>query len=290
MELSAATIVFGHAAGAVLLGTLYFRRYALARPPIGVFTLLDVGVVLCGIVLVPLLYLSLASWLVGGLLALGALSAIYVAGEPVLRSRGVLWMVVCGVAAAELWIATSVGPDATPFRILNNAVVVLAAVGFANLWAQSGMKARDAAVLGGALTVYDLVATSWLSLMGDLLARVAALPFAPLVAWPVESGGYLGIGLGDLLLATVFPLVMRKAYGRAAGWTSVGLSIGGMVGSFTAANLFGATVFPVMVVLGPLMVLQYVRWASLRGAERTTATYLQAEPRPVINLQDGCLR
>jgi hypothetical protein len=36
--------------------------------------------------------------------------------------------------------------------------------------------------------------------------------------------------------------------------------------------------FPVMTVLGPLMVLQYLSWSRRRGPERTTRQYLQAEP------------
>jgi hypothetical protein len=33
-----------------------------------------------------------------------------------------------------------------------------------------------------------------------------------------------------------------------------------------------------MVVLGPLMVLQYAYWRRRRGVEHTTWQYLQAEP------------
>jgi hypothetical protein len=279
MDLWAVVIVLGYAAGAVVLGTLYFRTYAMTRPPIGVFNLSDVAVLLCGIVLVPLLYLALPAWLVSGLLALGALSALYVAGEPVIRSRGVLWAAISAAAAAELWLVVGDGPDAMSFHVVNNAVVLLVAASIANLWAQSGMRARDAAILGVALAVYDLVSTSWLPLMGDLLARVAVLPFAPLVAWTDGDGTWLAIGLGDLLLATVFLLVMRKAYGATAGRVALGLSIGGIVGAFVAAGLAGIELFPVMVVLGPLMLAQYCLWTSLHGAERTTWMYLQAEPR-----------
>ena len=32
-------------------------------------------------------------------------------------------------------------------------------------------------------------------------------------------------GLGDVLLATVFPLVMRKAYGRLAGLLAMSLAL-----------------------------------------------------------------
>jgi len=47
-------------------------------------------------------------------------------------------------------------------------------------------------------------------------------------------------------------------------------------------------IFPVMVVLGPLMVLQYAYWRRRRGKERTTWQYLQAEPTPRwVGLQSG---
>jgi hypothetical protein len=34
--------------------------------------------------------------------------------------------------------------------------------------------------------------------------------------WPSGANQWLSGGLGDLLLAAVFPLVMRKAFGRTA--------------------------------------------------------------------------
>jgi hypothetical protein len=117
--------------------------------------------------------------------------------------------------------------------------------------------------------------------MGDLIARVAELPFAPLLVWPVGSDGqWLGLGLGDLLLATVFPLVMRRAYGTLPGVAALGLGLGGIVGVLALAHVEVVTLFPVMVVLGPLMVLQYAWWARRRGPERTTWEYLQSEGRP----------
>jgi hypothetical protein len=102
-------------------------------------------------------------------------------------------------------------------------------------------------------------------------ARVSRLPFAPLVGWPAgQDGRWAAIGLGDLLVATVFPPVMRKAYGRAAGWAAlvVGAALLGAVVALGA--LGGIRLVPVMAVLGPAMVLQYVGWARRRGAERTT--------------------
>jgi hypothetical protein len=77
-----------------------------------------------------------------------------------------------------------------------------------------------------------------------------------------------------LLLATVFPLVMRKAFGRAAGITAMVIALLAL-GTMLALPL--KVVFPAMVVLGPLMVLQYLYWRRQRGQERTMWQYLQEE-------------
>lgn len=78
-----------------------------------------------------------------------------------------------------------------------------------------------------------------------------------------------------MLLATVFPLVMRKAFGCSAGMIALALALAA-IGTLLALPLQGA--FPVMVVLGPLMMLQYLFWCRRCGRERTTWQYLQEEP------------
>jgi hypothetical protein len=167
------------------------------------------------------------------------------------------------------------------FLAVNDLVLSAAIAGVANLWVQSGMRARDAAVLGCLLTVYDFLATARLPLTSALLARVTAMPFALVVAWPTGgTGQWVGLGLDDVLFAAVSPLVLRKAFGRSAGLGALIVSLGtlGVLLSLAALGLLRAT-FPVMVVLGPLMVAQYAYWIRRRGAERTTREYLQAEPR-----------
>ena len=140
------------------------------------------------------------------------------------------------------------------------------------------MKATDVAVLGGVLALYDLVATSLLPLTTDLILRLASIPFAPVVSWGVGPDRLL-IGLGDLLLATVFPLVMRKAFGRSAGIAAIAINLGMIAAIMAFLVLTKVEVaLPVMTGLGPLMVLQYVFWKRKRGAERTTWQYLQTEP------------
>ena len=81
-------------------------------------------------------------------------------------------------------------------------------------------------------------------------------------------------------MATAFPLVLRKAYGRRAGLVAlaVGLAMITLLMILGAAGLLPG-VFPVMVLLGPLMVGQYTFWRHRLGPERTTWQYQQAEPR-----------
>jgi hypothetical protein len=84
--------------------------------------------------------------------------------------------------------------------------------------------------------------------------------------------------MGDLLLATVFPLVMRKAFGRAAGMmaATISLALIALLLALAVMRLLPA-LFPVMIVLGPLILVQYGYWRGRRGRERTTWQYLQAE-------------
>ena len=188
----------------------------------GVFDLGDVALLLGAVVLAPLLYLALPRWAAAGLLGLGVLGALLVVLEPVLgagRGARLAWPLALALLAADAAAALLPGAPAAAALAVNNAVLVLAVVGVTNLWAQSGLTARAAAVLAGALAVYDVVTTAWLPLTDALLGRLAGLPFAPLVAWPAGPASGLGIGLGDLLLATVCPLALRKAYGRRAGHT-----------------------------------------------------------------------
>ena len=276
----ASMVVLGHIAAAVILSWLYFRRYVMTRPPIGVFNLGDVAIMIGAIILVPFLYLLVPTWILASLLALASISLLYFTWEPVLRSAWAIWLVTILLAGADLVTALVPVIPAIWFFAVNNIVLVISVVGVTNLWAQSGMKARDAAILGAALTVYDLIATSILSLMSDLFVRLEGLPFAPELAWPTSTTGeWIGIGLGDVVLAAVFPLVMRKAFGRTSGILAMTIGLGAislLIVSLISGVLVGT--FPVMVVLGPLMVLQYVYWNRKLKQERTTRQYLQAEP------------
>jgi hypothetical protein len=230
------------------------------------------------IILVPYLYLALPLWLVAAIFASAMLSILIFVGEPVLRARWANWVFALSLVGADVWTNLYFGATSTVFFLVNNIVLVLAVVGVTSLWAQSGIKARDVAVLGGVLALYDLVATSLLPLMTDLIERLVSIPLAPVVSWGDGSERFV-IGLGGLLLATVFPLAMRKAFGRSAGIAAMAINLGAIAATMAFLQLARLEVaVPLMTGLGPLMLLQFGYWVRRRGPERTTWEYLRAEP------------
>ncbi|HEX6510457.1 MAG TPA: hypothetical protein VF221_22745 [Chloroflexota bacterium] len=285
-------IVLGFTAAAAVASWDYSRRFQLARPPIGVMTLGDVAVMIGATIVVPYLYLRLPLWLVAGLFALGVLLVLYTMAEPVLHARWAIWLVALILLATDMGTNARFGATSLPFLLANNVVLTLVIVGVANLWAQSGTKARDVALLAGTLGIYDVIATSFLPVTNDLFHHLAGMPLTPMLAWGSGSN-QLGIGLGDVLLATVFPLVMRKAFGRTAGLVAAALSLCAIALMATALALLDIrAAIPVMAALGPLMLLQYRYWMRRQGSDRTTWQYVRAElygsraPALPITIQD----
>jgi hypothetical protein len=274
-------VVNGVAAAAVVGAWASFRRFHPPRPPIGVFNRVDVVVMLAGLVAVPYLYLVLPPWLAAAFLAVGVLSILTLALQPVVSRPSLRWVAVAALLVADVVLAVTAGAGSPSFMAVNDVVLLTVVVGTAAFWAQSGMRATDLALLIAGVTVYDLFATSQISVMAEMFHRLSAVPFVPLVSWG-EPGRVLSAGLGDLLVAALFPLVMRKAFGRAAGVAALVSALVVMVTMLSALYLTQAhTLIPAMVVLGPLMLLQIAYWRRARGAERRTWQYLEAEPLAV---------
>lgn len=266
------------AIGSLAFAWVYFLHAEITRPPIGVTNMWDIIFMMAGILLIPYLYLLLPLWFVTALLFIETASVIYFLFEPVVVAKIALWVLALGPALADIAAATMYGVHSNVFYLINNLVLVLVVVGISNLWAQGGMKARHAAILAGYLAVYDFVFTALLPVTDNLFARLAGLPFAPMFAWSAGSEGqWLAIGLGDVLLAAVFPLVMLKAFGRRAGLLGMALALGVIcvLLIFPSLGLLRAA-FPVMVVLGPVMIAQYVLWLRRRGTERTARQFATA--------------
>ena len=270
-------VVAGCVTGALLLSWCYFARCALTRPPLGVINGWDVGAMIGGIAIAPLLYLGLPGALATAVLAVGVLGLLYALAEPLFRARWARWLTVLALQGAD--IAAGVGHAGPIDWAINDGVIILVVVGLANLWAQGGITARALVVLAAFLSVYDVAATSWLPLTNRLMAQVGSGPFAPVVGWGTGRQ-HLEIGVGDLVLAALFPLVMRKAYGDAAGATALALALatlGGLLAAVGAGDGGRGVVLPTMAVLGPAMVAHYIWWARRCGGERTTADYRRAQ-------------
>jgi len=257
---------------------LLFRRVTLTRPPIGVIGLGDVAFVVVIVVFLPFLYLAVPPFVAALILLIVMTSILAVICGAVLPGRLGL-AVAIALAAADVAVSMTAGGSDLAL-VVNDVVVGLAIVGVANLWAQAGMRAAHLAVLAAGLTVYDIVATSVMTQTGELMERLAGLPFAAIIAWPSGAPGeWLGIGVGDLLVASTFAIVFRKAYGRTAGLVAAASAIGCIALLLVLANMrvFSGT-FPVMVILGPVVIVEFLLWRSRRGPERTMQRYLTEEP------------
>ena len=148
MTVLAFLVVAGFSALAIFMGWYYFRRYALTRPAIGVYSLEDIALMLAFIVLVPFIYLWLPLWVAVGLMVLASSSILYYTFEPIFRRRAFVWLGVGGFIATDFLVALLAGSESNLFLGVNNLLLIILVAGLSNLWAQSGMKARDAAVLG----------------------------------------------------------------------------------------------------------------------------------------------
>jgi hypothetical protein len=254
---------------AILLGVFYFLRVEVDRPPVGVYTLGDVMVMMTAVLVIPVVYLALPSSAVATVLGLMTVFAIQITLAPLLSGRVAL-LVAFGAAALDLVLFLSASTAATAW---NNALLLILVIGVCNLYVQSGIKARDVAVFASLLAGYDLVATTLLPTMGDFLRKVIDLPFAPVFAgWGGPDP--VVIGLGDVLMFVLWTLVSFKAFGRDAGWLAAGASLA-LAATLVLAMRTGLLTepFPVMVPAGPLMALQYLFWRRVRGPERTMAAY-----------------
>ena len=270
-------IVLAGASMAILGAWAYFRRYRIVRPPVGVFNRNDMVLLMAGIIIMPYLYLLLPIWLAGTLLGLVTCSILYTIWEPVLQARTTIWLVVLLNMGLDLTTAWWFGANHEVFVIINDFIVLLICIGVSNLWVQGGIKARNVMMLAVFLTLYDTIATSILPLMHDMMLHLAPLPFAPTMVWG-NGNALAGIGLGDLILAATFPLVMRKAFSRRAGLLAL-LLMPSVIAGMILLQIIMPTkgIFPAMLFLGPVMILQYFFWHRHQKRERTMWQYYEQE-------------
>lgn len=267
----------GAVAAITAAGAVYFARVRMPRPPVGKYELPDVAVMTAVVVAAPLAYLAMPRTLVAVVFGLTFCAALQFTLAPLIGG-GRAWLASTVSVAATAACAFADLPVAV--TALTDVLLAVAVVGVANMWAQSGMRSVHATWFAGVLCCYDMVATGLTSVMDRFAAQVMGLPFAPLLA-VTQGRPPVALGLGDLLLLVLFPLVALKAFGRVAGLLAAGV---GVAVSASVSLLFGLGVltgaFPLLTALGPLIVLQHVLWSRARSGERTTAEWRAGTPRP----------
>jgi hypothetical protein len=252
----------------------YLSRYEIERPPVGVYTFPDIVFMATAVVVVPLLYLHVPIAIEACVFGIVLLTILYYTLQPALPRRAALACAVALLATdAALGVLATPGASRTAYLVVNDAVLALALLGVANLYAQSGMRAAHVALLAGILAAYDYLATAVLPTTADLVAKLGQQPFAPQIV--VGAGrAQVGVGLGDTLMLALWTVVVSKAFGRLAGLVAAAVGIGSiaaLLSAFLAGSLSGQV--PAMTLMGPLIVVQYVVWRRRAVRERTTGEW-----------------
>jgi hypothetical protein len=260
---------------------VYFRRVRMERPAVGTFNARDVAILLTVIGILPFVYGWLPVPLVTCLLALTFGSALHIGYRPLLGAAGI-WLGIGLLFGFNIWSSNYIFSTLPGWQVWfteQSVMVVLAAIAVCNLYVQGGMKLRHVAWLSLGLAGYDVLFAAYYPLTGRLIARYITHPFTPLVGIRFGYVDY-AIGLGDLLVYSLFFLAAYKAYGAraAAVAASVIVVMGGFATAFipflfnfTNANL--DELIPAQSLFGPAAFLTYLWMKRHYGRERTMAEY-----------------
>lgn len=279
------SVVLGGALLTSVCALLYFQRVRLERPPLGVFNPRDIAMLLFFILVLPFLYLILPSEVLTGLLVLTFVSALYFALRPFLLAR-YLWpllavVMVANIVITEYFLGTRQGWQV--YWVLTSAIVLIASVGVANLYVQGGMNLRHIAWFALILAFYDGFFNLVVPISQKLADRFEGQPLDPSIGFTIGSYS-ANIGLGDLLVFSLFTIAAYKGFGKR-----------GAIASFIIIGIFGAlmpatsplvlTVFirqnigiavPAQVFFGPAALVTY--WLlSRRSAERTMGQWVSEQ-------------
>jgi hypothetical protein len=267
----------------VTLGALYyFRRVRMERPPIGTFNGRDIVILLAFIVALPFVYGYLPLWLITCLLILTFTSSLYLGYKPVVGTAGA-WLGIGLLIGLNVWTSHHLMGSTAGWQLWwaeLSLMVGLGAIAVSNLYIQGGMKLQYVAWFALALAVYDIIFATVLPLTDELVAGYLAHPLDPLMGMRFGIDNY-GIGLGDLLVYSLFFVASYKAYGAKAARIAFGLILlfGALVTAFIpfAFNFLDTELdllIPSQALFGPAAFLCYL-WMKRRwGRERTMAEYL----------------
>jgi hypothetical protein len=282
------TLFFVIMTGVILVcaGALaYFRRVRMERPAVGTFNGRDVVILLVVIGILPFVYGWLPVPFVTVLLCITFASALYIGYRPLLGPVGI-WVGIGLLIGFNIWSSNHVMGTIAGWQLWyseQTIVVLLSAVAVSNLYVQGGMKLRDVAWLSLGLACYDVLFASYYPLTGRLLARYITHPLTPVVGMRFGEVDY-AVGLGDLLVYSLFFVVAYKAYGKRAAAIAAGVIV--VMGGFATAfipfvfNLTNANLdvlIPAQSLFGPAAFVTYLWMKRHYGRERTMAEYLASQ-------------
>ena len=282
-----ACVVLGGSLGTVSLGLVYFHHVRQPRPAIGAFNARDIAILFVFIVTLPALYLVLPPLVLTGFLVLTFVSALSIGYRPLLPGP-LLWLGIAALIGVNIWVARGGLGSMAGWQLywgLTSFAVLLAAAAVANLYVQGGMRLQHVAWLALGLAVYDPFFSLVVPLTVRLADTFAGFPLDPSIGYRAGVNN-ANIGIGDLLVYTLFTVAAYKAYGRRAAMCSLGavLVFGGMVpvlvpllmSSFSRGNI--GFVVPAQTFFGPAAFVLYV-WLRRQGPERSMATWLAARAK-----------
>lgn len=263
----------------------YFRRVRMDRPPVGTFNARDVVILLIFIGILPFVYGWLPDPLVTCLLAVTFASALYIGYRPLLGSVGI-WLGIGLLFGFNIWSSHHVLGTIPGWQLWyseQSVMVGLSAIAVCNLYVQGGMKLRHVAWLSLGLAGYDILFASYYPLTGRLIARYITHPLTPVVGMRFGEVDY-AVGLGDLLVYSLFFVAAYKAYGAQAARIAAVVIV--VMGGFATAfipflfNLSNANLdilIPAQSLFGPVAFLTYLWMKRHYGRERTMAEYLASQ-------------
>jgi hypothetical protein len=275
---------------AVCAGALYYLRHVrMERPPVGTFNGRDIFILVAFIVALPFLYNYLPYWLVTCLLVLTFGSALYIGYRQVVGTLQV-WIGIGLLIGLNIWtshhlLGTTLGWQLWWAEL--TLLVGLGAVSVSNLYVQGGMKLKYVSWLCLALALYDLVFDTFLPLTDKLVAGYLAHPLDPLLGMRFGIDNY-GLGLGDVLVYSLFLTACYKAYGAKAARIAFGLIL--VLGCFVTAflplvvNVLDSNldlIVPSQAFFGPCALLCYLWMRRRWGPERTMAEFLASPDNAV---------
>jgi hypothetical protein len=282
-----------------LLALFYLRRYRLERPAIGVFNGRDIAFLLLVLAFLPTLYVALPHWALTSFLAVTFAASLSIGYRPVVNATW-LWLGIGLLLGANIWMARTMLGTVLGWQLYwveTSVIVVLGAIAVANLYVQGGMQLRHVARFAILLAIYDVIFTMVTPLTNELAEDFLGYPLDPSFGFRLNLYNAT-LGLGDLLIYSLFLCAAYKAYGWAAARVAfvVVIVFGAVLPAMAPLliNFIDAradVVVPAQTFFGPAAFVAYL-WMKRRfGKERTVREFFASSdvraPRPPLREPDS---